>query len=298
MDNIGSIVVGIDFSPSSRAALAQALRAAGARVLAVHVIDTLVVVELQEALSPMVQEIQDSLLEDAKEAWAKFATDLPGKQGTEFEIVINNQLVGLLDRVSGRSADILMLGVRGASAKGGGSWGAGGLAADAVRRCPVMVMLVREGQEGVFRNVVVGVDFSATSKRAAEAAARIAARDGATLNVVHVFQPPWARFHYRAPTAATSPEFQQQFRDGLRQRLEEFCGLGELCGRAGVTPRYHLVEGRGHGAGLTEFAKSSGADLVVLGKRGRTNLREVLLGSTAERVVRDAPCSILAVKPE
>src|SRR5262245_40235974 len=57
MDRLTSIVVGIDFSPASLTALAQALRFAEwnrATVHAVHVVDTLVVVDLQEALSPLV----------------------------------------------------------------------------------------------------------------------------------------------------------------------------------------------------------------------------------------------------
>jgi nucleotide-binding universal stress UspA family protein len=40
-----------------------------------------------------------------------------------------------------------------------------------------------------------------------------------------------------------------------------------------------------------------GADLIVLGTRGHTNLRDVLLGSTAERALSESTCSILAVKP-
>lgn len=39
------------------------------------------------------------------------------------------------------------------------------------------------------------------------------------------------------------------------------------------------------------------ADLIVLGTKGKTNLKYVLLGSTAERLLRDVPCSVLAIKP-
>jgi nucleotide-binding universal stress UspA family protein len=145
--------------------------------------------------------------------------------------------------------------------------------------------------------VVVGVDFSATSKRALEAAARVVAQDDGILSIVHVFNPPWARFHYRAPTEAASPRFQQQFRQELQKRLEEFC-IPDDPTMVWARPKFHLVESAGHGAGLTEFTRQTGADLVVLGTRGRTNLRDVLIGSTAERVLRDAPCSILAIKPE
>jgi nucleotide-binding universal stress UspA family protein len=40
-----------------------------------------------------------------------------------------------------------------------------------------------------------------------------------------------------------------------------------------------------------------GADLTVLGTRGKTNLRDMLLGSAAERVLAESRCSVLAVKP-
>jgi nucleotide-binding universal stress UspA family protein len=67
---------------------------------------------------------------------------------------------------------------------------------------------------------------------------------------------------------------------------------------APLKAHYEIFDYQGYGAGITEFVKQVNGDLVVLGTRGRTNLRDMLLGSTAERVVRDAPCSILAVKPE
>ena len=43
-------------------------------------------------------------------------------------------------------------------------------------------------------------------------------------------------------------------------------------------------------------AESLPADLIVMGTRGLTGLKHVLLGSVAERVVRTAPCSVLTVK--
>ena len=40
------------------------------------------------------------------------------------------------------------------------------------------------------------------------------------------------------------------------------------------------------------------ADLVVLGTRGKSGLRELLIGTTAEKIIQNAPCSILAIKPD
>jgi nucleotide-binding universal stress UspA family protein len=69
-------------------------------------------------------------------------------------------------------------------------------------------------------------------------------------------------------------------------------------GRAGSSSRWRSTTYPGHGRGITEFVQQIGGDLAVLGTRGRTNLRDLLIGSTAERVLRDAACSILAVRPE
>lgn len=46
---------------------------------------------------------------------------------------------------------------------------------------------------------------------------------------------------------------------------------------------------------IVEYTREIGADLIVLGTRGRTNLRYVMAGSTAERLLRELPCSVLAV---
>jgi nucleotide-binding universal stress UspA family protein len=49
--------------------------------------------------------------------------------------------------------------------------------------------------------------------------------------------------------------------------------------------------------GIVEYATSTNADLVVIGTHGKSNLRYLLLGSTAERVLRHTGCSVLAVRP-
>jgi nucleotide-binding universal stress UspA family protein len=47
---------------------------------------------------------------------------------------------------------------------------------------------------------------------------------------------------------------------------------------------------------ITEAARELGADLIIIATNGRTGLTHVLLGSTAERVVRHAPCPVLVVR--
>ena len=60
----------------------------------------------------------------------------------------------------------------------------------------------------------------------------------------------------------------------------------------------NLVENVRESDGIVQFIESSETDLVVVGTRGRTGMRAVLLGTVAERIVRESPCSVLAVKAD
>ncbi len=292
MNQIRSIVVGVDFTEGCRSALAQGVRfaaATGARLRVGHFIEPLVVHDLSEALDEPAAAMSERLIDDARAAWGEFAAERAG--AVELEVRVAHPVAGMMGLVREAGADMLVLGMRGAS---GAEQGAGSVATACVRKGRTKTLLVRPGRTGEFGVIVAGVDFSPTSREAVGQAARIAATDKAQLHIVHAFDPPWQRLHYRAPTTQTSPDFRKQFTDGLARRLRAFCAeeIGEA--RAGMT-EYHLLEGRGHGAVMVRSAHELRADLVVVGTRGRTNLRDMLLGSTAERVLRDSPCSILTI---
>jgi len=291
------IVVGVDFTPCSASALRQAMRIAARRratVQAVHAIEPLVVMDLEQALSPLRTDIRPGLIRDAGKAWTEFTAGIPGASGLELAVEIDHPVSALLRRVREQSAELLILGVHGTSPA---DRGAGTLAMACARKAMTSTLLVKEPHAGPFGSIVACVDFSATSRRALEAAVRFAIEDRAILHVLHVFDAPWHRLHYRAPTPQASPDYQKQYRDGLRRQLEAFCEpyQDEI---ARLETRYAVFDFIGQSAGITEFTRQVAADLVVLGTRGRTRLRDMLLGSTAERVVREAPCSILTVKPE
>ncbi len=300
MTGFSSIVVGVDFTPCSAVALGQAIRIAGWSGGSLHVvcvIDTLVVTELEEALSPMQKGIRGGLIDDAQETWTEFAKSIPGAAGLPIEISINNRIVGILKRAQLDKADLLVLGAVGDRAP---DVGAGTVATACVRRSTVDVLLVRDvhprGGAAPFRTVVAAVDFSPTSLRAVERAALVASRDEAPLHVLHVFQAPWERLHYRAPTPQVAPGFQKQYREGLERRLREFCRPA-LEAQRSLRPQFVVHDHSGHRSGIVAYARGAEADLIALGTRGRTNLRDVLLGTTAEKALQESRCSILAVKP-
>jgi universal stress protein E len=292
-----SIVVGTDFSPCSAVAVGQALRMAaglGAKLHVVHVIDTVVVIEIESALSPMQQGIRDGLTKDAEKAWVEFAAKIPGAAAIPVDVSINNRIVGILNHVRTHKADLLVMGAFGDRRP---DVGFGTVATSCVRKSMTDVLLVRDTQAGPFKKIVAAVDFSDTSARALARAAMVAARDGAELHVMHVFDAPWHQLHYRAPTPLAQPHLQKQYRDALEGRLAAFV-LPAAQKHKGLTMTPVCFDHRGHRSGIVEYARSVEADLIVLGTRGRTNIRDILLGSTAEKVLAESPCSVLSVKPE
>lgn len=293
MSQLNSILVGVDFSEGSQAALRQAMRIGAftqAKVRVVHVVETLLTIGLNETISVLQESITEGLKEEGHRQWKSFSAAIPGAAGLPFEVEVNSATAALSRRVDEAGAGLLVMGTRGAHVKGG----VGPVAAACVRHAPCDVLLVQGAHSDAFKTVVVGVDFSDTALRAVDQAVRMASRDGATLYVVHAFTAPW-KHSYLLNKGAT-PDLDVKYREVMLARLEEFCKpfAHEL---AYLKPRYQLIESGNHGRGVGEFARQIGAELVVVGTRGKTNLRDIVLGSTAERILQDAPCSILAVKP-
>jgi nucleotide-binding universal stress UspA family protein len=293
-----SVVAGTDFTPSSAVAIGQALRVAawsGAPVHVIHVIDTNVVIELEAALSDFQKSIRESLARDAQQAWVEFAATIPGASRLEIEVSINNRIVGILNHAQKHKADLLVMGAFGERRA---DVGFGTVATACVRKSSMDVLLARDSQAArPFKKVVAAVDFSATSARALARAALVAARDDAELHVLHVFDAPWRRLHYRAPSPLAPPHLQKQYRDALDRRLAEFVQpVSAANAQLRLRPVCH--DTNSHRSGIVEYALSVAADLIVLGTRGQSNLRDIMLGSTAEKALSDSPCSVLAVKPE
>lgn len=296
MNQLTTVVAGVDFSACSRSALSQAARLAcahGATLHLLHVVDSLVLADFGEAIRQPSAELREEVVHDTLLALERFAGTIERPLRLEVEARVGAPAHELLARVREVSAGLLVLGAHGETDV---ERGVGTLATACVRSSPCETLLVQERHTGPLRTIVACVDFSPLSERVIEDALGLAALDGGRAEVVHVFYGPWHRLHYRAPTPEASPKFQQQYRNVLAARLEALAaGVARRLGQD--PPECRLRESQSHGRGLVEHARERGADLLVLGTWGRTSLRHVLLGSTAERVLREATCSVLAIPP-
>jgi len=296
VDHLRTIVVGVDFTAPSRTALVQAMRIGAwnrASVKAAHVLDTIVTIELEAALAPMAMQVTDALVNDSREAWAAFARAIPGASDVPCHVEVNNRAFGFLHYARDAHADLIVIGAMSGRKP---DTGLGSMAHACVRHAKSDVLIAREDHPEAFKTIVVGVDFSETSMRALERATRIASQDGAALHVVHIYKPPWTELRFDAQGPLITPQVIQKYAADLGQRLRDFCRpLDHELTYLKATLKVH--EHDGHRSGLAQYCEEVKADLLVLGTRGRTTLRDVLLGSTAEKALRHASCSVLAIRP-
>lgn len=143
-----------------------------------------------------------------------------------------------------------------------------------------------------FRKILVPLDFSSHSDAALALAIELAKEQGSELHLIHAYELP------TAVTMAYGIAIPQSVWDGVQEaaagRLEE----GRLRAEAaGVRAHTHLATSPAADAIVTA-AETQGIDLIVMGTRGLTGLKHVLLGSVAERTIRGAPCPVLTVKGE
>ena len=142
--------------------------------------------------------------------------------------------------------------------------------------------------------VLVPIDFSPSSRAALEYGTFLAAKLGAELEVLHVWEPPGyvgPDALALLPVAAGQPGWEQTRAEVLRE-VELFV---RQVGPRPSEVRVHVEPGEPSDA-ILAAAKGGGADLIVMGTHGRTGLSRLLIGSVAEAVLRRATCPVLTTR--
>jgi nucleotide-binding universal stress UspA family protein len=143
------------------------------------------------------------------------------------------------------------------------------------------------------QNIVVPIDFSDMSIQAIRTARRVGRRFDATIHLAHVRQFDCAGL--AAPALPMIPFSLMTYeRNGDKSVLQELNALAREHGVSSAT--CHVLSGGPPFDGICRLAQKIPADLVVMPTHGRTGLKHVFLGSTAERVVQHSPCPVLVVR--
>jgi nucleotide-binding universal stress UspA family protein len=296
MDRIQSIIVPTDFSMLSQAAAARAVTLAHLDEASIHLVHAVrfpliaapYAVSVAAAVWEGIRRAAQEKLEEARKAIEEM-----GVSTVTAEILDSGDAVqAIAAAVEAHEADLVVMGTHGH----GGLKSAflGSVAERTLRTVDRPILAVKEDLARAadpITRILLAVDFSVHSDRAVQVAAGLAKRLAGSVDVIHAFDLPRDYIPYASPFGV---ELAQAIQASATERLE---GVRERLEESQVPVTLHARRGC-PSVVIAEAAEEIGCQLIVMGTRGNSGLSHVLLGSVAERTLRTAPCSVLAVKAE
>lgn len=187
-----------------------------------------------------------------------------------------------------------------------------------LRKCPCPVLMLKPSQKNVFRNIMVAVDVNtelneSTGERVQETLNSAVVNYGATLSTPELAQlhlcSVWdalGESYLRHNAFANSPEDQvdryvEEVRLDCLQKLtnlvdDSIRSMGKDVADY-LQPQIHFVKGNPTKE-IPLMANAYNIDLIVMGTVARTGIPGFIIGNTAESILEQVTCSVLAIKPE
>lgn len=301
------ILVATDFSPHANAALKQAVwlaRQSGAQIVLAHTLPDRLRVPYSESMRAQLDLIYGEgevvPREIRRESEARMRQAIIDLNATELNIRLEiwpgEPFVELTLAVQREGFDLVLAGTRGLSA-----WEqffVGSTSKRLIRKCPSSVWIVKAEHVGPPTAVLAATDFSEVSRCAAREALWIAQQASAELHLLHSID-------YLIDYLTDTPKeivtrypvggpLRREINEGAQKLLETFV---KSLDTDPAKVHLHLSWGTPWQE-VARLAQHLNVDLIALGTVGRSGIKGVLLGNTAERILTTCDCSLLTVKPE
>ena len=144
------------------------------------------------------------------------------------------------------------------------------------------------------RKILFCTDFSENSIAARARSLEYAKAFGASLVILHVVNPVVPAYTtFEGMFQLDLARMQRQLETDLQAQLE---AIADECRKEVADVKASLRTASATASEIVRCAKEESADLVVLGTHGWTGIKHLILGSTAENVVRTADCPVLTVR--
>ncbi len=285
MKQLKRILVPIDFAASSGEAVEQATALAKKDHAEIHLLH--VVEDTQRdpsALEQLERHASDQLHEMQRQLH---------RSGVESAVIVDvgRPYEQIVMRAEALDVDLILMSSRGCTV---GERALGFTAEKVACRAHRSVWIVKDGCAGVMHRILCAVDFSQGSRAALEEALR-RARDSAgtpgspiQLTILHVVTEVANVDAVRHPVAENRLEFE-------KQQQRQFAAFLDSFNLSGVVWRQQIRYGKVDEE-IERYARDIEADLLLLGSSPRTGAESTLMGSSAERVMRDMPCSVIVVR--
>lgn len=291
----GDLLVSEDLAPPSQEAVARALKLASLNQAELHFFFALDVGARTERLIKSTEGLSKTVLDMGRSALQKLEEQAK-KQGLSARstVVLGKSWLELIRQVLREGSDLVVVGTRHLGRVHGAIVGSTGMRL--LRKCPCPVWIAQPVIDSALDQILVATDFSPACDRALELAIVVARLQDAELRLLHVIDLP----------EETSLESLLSNRDEYREnrdRLEEeaHTQLGRLTQELSTVdlpkpPRTYLLRGDPSTV-IQEQVEQLKIDLLVMGTVARTGIPGLLMGNTAERILPEVDCSILALKP-
>lgn len=138
------------------------------------------------------------------------------------------------------------------------------------------------------KSILVPIDFSQCSKNALNAAIHIAETTGAVIELVHIYDRPVIGFVDLNIDHSKNKQLQNKMDLSMKDLIKEYDTKNVVLNTT-ILYDINLPE-------IFDLPKFSKIDMVVMGSQGTSGLRELFIGSNAEKVVRSANCPVLCLK--
>jgi nucleotide-binding universal stress UspA family protein len=298
MESFRRILVDIDATATVHPALDRAILLANASGAILTVVDVLTIPPFAHRSLP--PGIEEGLVRDRRQQLERVAGAVR-QVHAEAKLLVGRPATALIEEVLRSKHDLIIRShARDLTASGSRPFGAVDM--ELLRKCPCPVLLVRHGEPATTPRIACAVDVSSDDPDAQAFNARIVdlallIADCLAADAPTVFHA-WAPFAERAIRSHTPADHFIAYVESVRQRAES--ALKRLVrsrdDRVDAT-RIVLRRGRAEDV-IREFVVSDGIDVLVMGTVARGGIAGMLIGNTAERILRTLPCSVLTVKPE
>lgn len=283
MSTVSHILLATDLSPASRHAAEHAAAWARRHQAKLHLfyVQTPLQIEYSWLAFAETAEQIEEVQKAADKALQKLASELdaPCTYSSVREPAVAPTVA---DYARNNAVDLVVVGSHGY--KGLAHFALGSVAAEVARLSPVPTLVVSSKHAQPPEElgaILAAVDFSTLAHDAFRYAGQLADAANSKLIAAHVVDPAPLPPYYH-------DDFLQAGQEQARKSLDQWLAETELSEQAeGVISHGHPHQK------LAELAKDFAADLIVMGSQGLRGLDRLLLGSTAERVLRAAPCPVL-----
>lgn len=187
-----------------------------------------------------------------------------------------------------------------------------------IRKCPCPVLMLKSGKVDHFRSVLATVDVNddsvekdqsrvqaALNQEVLEYSATICAPDAADFHIGSVWEANAENFlRYSTFSNLSVSEVDSYVESGKRRSEEKLASLIENMNNSigkeamqYLQPKVHLIKGEAS-RDIPMMTEEYRIDLIVMGTVGRIGIPGFIIGNTAESILQQVKCSVLAIKPE